>query len=381
MAQNPFQLDIWSILLGFGVLNGCFLAIIIWFSKKGSVRSNRFLSLLLLCISLFTSELIIARTTIYFERTSLIMISFPFAYLIAPLFLFYARSLIQGNRTFKVKDLLHLLFPIMALVGLVPFYFWEPSDKLAYISQFSDPANLTPRHLWLGGIFLVQTIIYSGLIFRFLKDYQQRYKTASAGTGIHQLEWLNRLMLIFLAFIVFNAGVSFLLVLAEFLPFPALELNMIILTLFTHIVGYNAINHPSRLLPPLPKAAKYARSTLILGQGKRHVVTLKEYMAAHKPFLNPDLTQASLAVDLGIPKDHLSQVVNGRLSLSFYDFVNGYRVREAQERLVDPNFRAYSILGIALDSGFSSKSSFNRIFKKHLGITPSQYLANQRPAR
>ena len=101
-------------------------------------------------------------------------------------------------------------------------------------------------------------------------------------------------------------------------------------------------------------------------------------MDKNKPFLDADLTLASLAKELKIPPDHLSQVINSELSVNFYDFINGYRVKEAQKRLLDPKNRVYSILGIALNAGFNSKASFNRIFKKHIGITPSQYISSQK---
>ena len=60
--------------------------------------------------------------------------------------------------------------------------------------------------------------------------------------------------------------------------------------------------------------------------------------------------------------------------MSFYDFVNEYRVKEASKRLLDPAYREYTILAIALDAGFHSKTSFNRMFKKVTGLTPSQYI-------
>ena len=58
---------------------------------------------------------------------------------------------------------------------------------------------------------------------------------------------------------------------------------------------------------------------------------------------------------------------------NFYDFINSYRVKEVQNRLEGGDSEVYSLLAIALESGFNSKSSFNAVFKKHTGMTPSQY--------
>ena len=133
----------------------------------------------------------------------------------------------------------------MALSALLPYYFWEPENKLTYISQFNDPSGLSFRHLWLGGLFLLQTALYFGLTYRFLKVYQKQYKKESSHTGIQQFEWLNKLMLTFLIFILCNAAISALYLGAQFIDlpsiekmiFPAVEINMIILTFFAHIVG------------------------------------------------------------------------------------------------------------------------------------------------
>ncbi len=100
---------------------------------------------------------------------------------------------------------------------------------------------------------------------------------------------------------------------------------------------------------------------------------LKNYMAKKKPYLDPDLNLPQLAGDLNIPSHYLSQVINQNTGHNFYDFINHYRIEEVKNRIVDPAYQKYSILGIAYDAGFNSKSAFNRVFKKITGQTPTHF--------
>ena len=96
-------------------------------------------------------------------------------------------------------------------------------------------------------------------------------------------------------------------------------------------------------------------------------------MASSKPFLNSNLTLQQLASDLTITPHILSQVINDQYNLNFFDFVNQYRVQEFREIVLNPKYENFSLLGIALECGFNSKTAFNRIFKKSTGLTPSQF--------
>jgi AraC-like DNA-binding protein len=74
-----------------------------------------------------------------------------------------------------------------------------------------------------------------------------------------------------------------------------------------------------------------------------------------------------------IPRHYITQVLNENYKKNFFTFINEYRVREVIERFSDQKFDHYTILAIAFDAGFNSKSTFNTIFKSQIGITPSKY--------
>ncbi len=103
---------------------------------------------------------------------------------------------------------------------------------------------------------------------------------------------------------------------------------------------------------------------------------LEEYIRKHKPYLEPRLTIDGLANRLSVKKHILSQVLNDYLGISFYDYINNHRVQEFKARLKKGENAHLSLLGLALECGFNSKSSFNQVFKKFENKTPSEYYKN-----
>ena len=104
---------------------------------------------------------------------------------------------------------------------------------------------------------------------------------------------------------------------------------------------------------------------------------LMEVMKEQRPWLRPDLTLSELANQLKMSANQLSQVVNQGYGKNFNDFINEFRVQEVQRKLTGGASAELSLLGIALDSGFNSKATFNRTFKKITGQTPTEFLKQQ----
>ena len=101
--------------------------------------------------------------------------------------------------------------------------------------------------------------------------------------------------------------------------------------------------------------------------------SLKKLMESEKPYLNPSLKLGDLAEQLHIKPKDLTVVLNHGLNKNFYDFLNQYRIHAAKEKLLDPAYDHLTILAIAYESGFNSKSSFNSIFKKSVQLTPKEF--------
>lgn len=106
---------------------------------------------------------------------------------------------------------------------------------------------------------------------------------------------------------------------------------------------------------------------------EQHFPELTRLMTEEKLYLDFDISMSSLAEKMGLSNGYLSQIINQKKGQNFYDYVNTYRVKAVQEKLKDPASSNLSLYGIALDCGFKSKSTFNAVFKKIIGLTPSAY--------
>jgi AraC-like DNA-binding protein len=111
---------------------------------------------------------------------------------------------------------------------------------------------------------------------------------------------------------------------------------------------------------------------------EEEVRKLSAYMETKKPYTNPKLTLVELAKGLNLPPYQLSKIINNGFDKNFFDFVNSYRIEEFKKRVEDPQFKNHTLLSIAFDVGFNSKTAFNRSFKKITNQTPSTFFNNMR---
>ena len=130
-------------------------------------------------------------------------------------------------------------------------------------------------------------------------------------------------------------------------------------------------------IAPLPQT-KYKKALLNTNQVKTYSEKLERLMDNTQPYLDPGLTLRSLACQLSLPPNHLSQLLNEGFNQNFSEFVNTYRVKQFKLMVADPKFKHLTLLALAYESGFNSKTVFNTFFKKITGTTPKAFWkANQ----
>ncbi|MDG3581367.1 AraC family transcriptional regulator [Galbibacter pacificus] len=123
----------------------------------------------------------------------------------------------------------------------------------------------------------------------------------------------------------------------------------------------------------IKRGPQYKNSSLTQQDRKRYMNGILDHMEKEKPYLDFDISQSDLATKLKMSTHHLSEVLNFCFEQNFYNFINIYRVNEAQKLMRDIRYKDYKVLAIGYEAGFKSKTSFNRVFKNHTGLTPSQF--------
>ena len=203
-----------------------------------------------------------------------------------------------------------------------------------------------------------------------------------------QMNWLRRFVL--LSFIVGCLVVTSLYLLYIYYPGGhEYRYGFAALCIFIYWISYTALNQPiifsvvkghvdtgNKHLPKLIAhwpVKKYSNSTLDEEEKKRICLALDLLIRENKIYLDAELTIDLLAEKVSCSRHALSQVLNECKKRSFYDYINHYRVEAAKLLLADEGRKAYKIASIAYDAGFNSISTFNEVFKKLSGCTPSQF--------
>ncbi|WP_421919919.1 helix-turn-helix domain-containing protein [Marinifilum sp.] len=143
----------------------------------------------------------------------------------------------------------------------------------------------------------------------------------------------------------------------------------------TNKIGENKIK--SNDLPEQDQLKTYLKSGLNTEKMKAIHASLQNAMMSKELYLKANLSLAELSSELNIPQHHITQTLNTHVHKSFYDYINSFRVEAFKKRIKNGDAENFSLLGIALDCGFNSKSTFNRIFKKDTGISPSEFKKEQ----
>ncbi len=354
------------ITLAGGVFNSLFLA---FFAVRK--RHLHFLAILLLSIFLILLDTTVVYTGFFRHAPHLVSMVFPLLFITGPLYYLFIRSKLTRNFYLMKSDLLILIPLIVAIVDHWGFYKLGTEDKIQLLnSVFSQCEGCSsPRFLvmmtfkiFVNGIYsyAALTLTYPASATPFTKGDKRKLKV------------LRNLSKVFLGYWSFYLVGFLLLFLFNQYSVMIDTLFFVGLSFLVHGIAVSSLLHPQSIY--LPFSAGYFNNENKSSNSQEIIKQLEVLMRTHKLFLNPELKLADLANGLTITSNELSLILNRDLQTSFTDYVNQYRIETAKELLLDPESRRFTILFVAHESGFSGKSSFNRIFKKHTQLTPSEFI-------
>jgi AraC-like DNA-binding protein len=371
------SLNTWTVLLLFAAAQGLFLALVLYTQQRGNRRANRVLALLILLFSLRLVETVGYWTKYLLEFPHFWLTTVSFSFLFGTLLYFYAKFLTSENVKLSKRDLLHFLPFALYLGWLISFYRLSGEIKLRMLQRILAVENFeVPWPYFV--LFLLQIshmLLYTWLTLRLLKAHSQSVKGNGLSLEKISLNWLRRLTTGFGSFVL----LMLLYVIWLQLGFPysrAVDaLVLIAMAGQIYIIGYMTLRQPEIFSGTLAikNSPKYEKSTLTPARAEIYLSKLLQLMETEKLFTNSDLKLQDLAHKLNLSPHHLSQIINEQCRQNFFDFLNQYRIAEAKRYLTHPEKQNYTILSIALEVGFNNKASFNTAFKKHTGMTPSQF--------
>lgn len=303
--------------------------------------------------------------------------------------------------------LVGLILPVSVADGLayrVPLAFFQMPFFYAYIVTVCLPRRQLKTHfavalavwavimtdmilrtggqfpLWAEVALQVQFYGYLALSALALVRFQRALKHSRSASQSMQLRWLWSVIAV-----SFTAHALVLVrLIAAWQAWPvswsALQLANGLLALGILCgLTLTALLRPDLFQALDPEEAAPPRSTLRPDAQEVLAKRLRQYLATHRPHLEPELTLRALARRLGVGERDLSHVLNHHLGQHFFDFINAARIAHAMQLIREDGARLKTLIDIAYASGFNSKSSFNTAFKKHAGQTPSAFRSAQNP--
>lgn len=369
-----------------GAIQGVVLAAALALRRQNSL-ANKVLSawILLLSIDLVGEFLMEKQFYLAFPHIIGAWHSFPLLY--GPLLFLYTRTLISPNPSLPGRQLFHFLPFLLHQLYFVPsFYVQSGAFKLQFMQDMMDQGPPVFINV-SAALKILHGFTYVVLTLFLLRAHARSIRDSFSSLEKVSLSWLHVLTGLQVAI----WGTALAVNLLEYLGVALADelsdgLIYVVAGVMVYAVGFFALRQPeifsqgpeatqrrAESIPESDAAKKYEKTRLDEDKAKQYLQDLLNHMEENKPFIRSTLTLQELADELSIASHQLSQVINDRLQKNFFDFVNGYRVKEVQARLLTPEAENLTILAVALDSGFSSKSSFNNIFKKQTQMTPSQF--------
>jgi len=365
--------NLYNLLIFFGVGQGIILGLVIFFLRKEGDRAAVFLAALIISFALTTGKHLVIDLQEQNPLLSPLILPLSFFLLMGPLLYFYIKSTVSLQFQIKGKDWLHFVPAFVFLMLQLGIFLSKMAIPNARINGISGTLQLTEQIAGLASFF-----VYGFLGLQKVRNYQRWIAQEYSNHEYITLAWLRSLLIALLIGWVLLLGFTcFDLVFHDFrLPPSAYYPLLLYVSVLIYWMGLKKLMMLRQPVPTQTVVENTKDQTMPEENPedlRDEIARLEALVIQQKPYLDPELKLDKLASLMGLHPKTLSHLLNKGLETSFYDFINSHRVEEVKAKLTDPEYERYTLLGIALDSGFNSKSTFNHIFKKFTQQTPLEY--------
>ena len=356
-----------SIVVLFGILQGVILFLAIIRTKKGNVKANRLLAYFILIISLTLSgRYFYTLHPFTLLNAKILFVGDFIIFLLGPMLYFYLLELFKVKPDYKVHPAIHSLTVVIYLIIIFPFF---TADREGFIGLSSNYLDV------FAGIeifAILQNLAYVILCSRILNRYAK--ENDSQNSSAPQIKFYNVLLGITLTGLIFwAASLGFRLLdpdgAGDYLGY---QLVWIALSCAIIALGYYTLKNPE-VISVYVTAKKYESKPSGIENINELSTELEKIMREKKPYLNPRLTLSELAEISGINSHLLSRIINEKHQRNFFTYINSYRIDEFKKIVERQENKNLTLLAIAYEAGFNSKTTFNTAFKKLTNQTPKEF--------
>ncbi|MFM2361796.1 MAG: hypothetical protein RLZZ316_698 [Bacteroidota bacterium] len=396
-----FQFNFYSSILLLPFAQGLLFAVLLFIrAYKQAQKSDTLLAWLLLLNAIKIAYWMLGFAGWYdsHDAYTTFMFYFPFENTLwmGPLLYFYFLSITNTQFRFNKSHTKHFIIPILGLLLVfiktgLDFVWHHPFANTA-LSQFGTKGPYADiDRSWVFYAFSNAVFLYYLFItFSAFKKYQLYIQQNFSDTVPISFSWLRNFIycisagvIIFLLFnlvAVLTNGTTYVFDWYAYLFLGIAVYYLSIGGYFTNHRQRNKLqfNTSTALQQPIQNAQQTQPQEKQQLLNNAALQTLVQYMQQQKPYLDEALSLTQLALQIKMPSTELSKLINTGTSQNFNDFINEYRVNEVIEKLKANEHHAQTFLGIAYDCGFNSKATFNRAFKKHTGLTPKDWVHQQK---
>lgn len=362
--MHPLFTTLSNIIIFAGIVQGFFFAAVLTTKKNKNKKSNRTLAMLMILLSISILHTVFTSGNIIDP----LRIKEPLILLIGPLLLFYVNET-SGIKSGGTRNIYHFVpFLLFLLLFLVHSIF------LKFIRQNSIDLSIG---LWI--IIVIQYGYYWVKILGIMRNLIASVESEFSNIEGKTLSWLKKFLHAFgILLLLFTGTVIFVIHGGNYADVDPIVAFGLSLTIF--YLGYEGLfqeeifankNRPSFVEE---RTGNQIEKPIVSNiEQKELYKQVLDYFNDHKPYLDEELTLTKLAAELNVTRNLLSSAINNNSGNNFYTFVNKYRIDEVLRLLADPKNKDFTILSLAYEAGFPSKSSFHNIFKKFTGMTPTEY--------